>query len=106
MTPNAGAPWVASLLSLVAGGPFVPRLIDTQPPTTRQRHFGEQTPALILNRATGDAVLTHFRDKHVYVVAQQIEFLLQVVQCWMDVRKPPLTVVRRLDTHRHHRRLA
>src|SRR5215475_10226948 len=61
--------WAASLLSLVAGGPFVPRLIDTQPPTTRQRHFGEQTPALILDRATGDAVLTHFRDKHVYVVA-------------------------------------
>jgi hypothetical protein len=50
-------------------GPFVPRLIDTEPPTTRQRHFGEQTPALILDRATGNGVLTHFRDKHFYVVA-------------------------------------
>src|SRR5215470_17325544 len=76
--------WAASLLSTRCRGPFVPRLINTQPPTTRQRHFGEQTPALILDRATGDSVLTHFRDKHVYVVAQQIEFLLQVVRAgWM-----------------------
>src|SRR5262245_20790764 len=61
--------WAASLLSNRCRGPFVPRLIDTQPPTTRQRHFGEQTPALVLHWATGHAVLTHFRDKHFYVVA-------------------------------------
>src|SRR5262245_22048005 len=61
------------------GGPFVPRLIDTKPPTARQRHLGEQTPAFVLHRATGNAVLTHVRDKGFYVVAQQIEFLLHVV---------------------------
>src|SRR5262245_42025764 len=74
----------ASLLSTRCRWPFVPRLIDTQPPTTWQHHFGEQTPALVLHWATGHAVLTHFRDKHFYVVAQQIEFLLQVVRAgWM-----------------------
>jgi hypothetical protein len=61
--------WASPFFALVAAGPFVPRLIDAQPPTTWQRHFGEQTPALVLHWATGHAVLTHFRDKHFYVVA-------------------------------------
>jgi hypothetical protein len=65
-------------------GPLVLRLINTETPTARQRDPGKQTPAFVLHGSTRNAVLVHFRNKRVYFVAQEVEFMLQVVLAgWM-----------------------
>jgi hypothetical protein len=65
----------------------VPRLIDAKFAAARQRHLREQTPALVLHRTTGDAVLAHFGNERLNVIAQEVELLPQVIFTgWMDGR--------------------
>ena len=53
----------------------MPRLIDAERPTARQRKLREQTPALVLHRATGDLALLHLRNERLDIVAHEIELV-------------------------------
>lgn len=73
----------------------MPGLIDPELATTGERHVGEDTPPLILDRAALNAARLHRLDQRVDVVAHQVELVhvvlvggVQMIECAPVMMRP------------------